>query len=233
MSWDVSGRYGRDKIDYHVTNTINASLGPQSPTSFYSGSWIQEEEGINSDFVYQLDAGLENPINVSFGAEWRREKFELRAGEYASYVVGPLSDLPAGANSYPGPSPEQAGSWARDSVAGYLDLDADITDRLNLTGAVRYEHFSDFGSTWNYKFSGRYEMNDWLSFRAAVSSGFPRARRHLRVPDLRANVFGDARARSQGRRPVPMRGAEPQSDREVTCAGSVGHAGAAPRGTSA
>ena len=172
LSWDVSGRYGRDKIDYHVTNTINASLGPQSPTSFYSGSWIQEEEGVNGDFGYQLDAGLAKPINVSFGAEWRREKFELRAGEYASYVVGPLSDLPPGASSYPGPSPQQAGSWARDSVAGYLDLDADITDRLNLTGAVRYEHFSDFGSTWNYKFSGRYEVNDWLSVRGAVSSGF-------------------------------------------------------------
>ena len=172
LSWDVSGRYGHDKIDYHVTNTINASLGPQSPTSFYSGSWIQEEEGVNGDFVYQLDAGLAKPVNVSFGAEWRREKFELRAGEYASYVVGPLSDLPPGANSYPGPSPEQAGSWARDSVAGYLDVDADITDRLNLTAAVRYEHFSDFGSTWNYKFSGRYELTDWLSLRGAVSSGF-------------------------------------------------------------
>lgn len=172
LSWDVSGRYGHDKIDYHVTNTINASLGPQSPTSFYSGSWIQEEEGVNGDFVYQLDAGLAKPVNVSFGAEWRREKFELRAGEYASYVVGPLSDLPPGANSYPGPSPEQAGSRARDSVAGYLDVDADITDRLNLTAAVRYEHFSDFGSTWNYKFSGRYELTDWLSLRGAVSSGF-------------------------------------------------------------
>jgi iron complex outermembrane receptor protein len=172
FSWDVGARYGRNRIDYRVENSINASLGPLSPTEFYAGSWIQEEEGINADFVYLWDIGIATPLNVSFGAEWRREAFELRAGELASYVIGPLSDLVPGSNSYPGPSPEQAGRWGRNSYAAYLDLDADITERLNLGVATRYEHFGDFGDTWNFKLSGRYGLTSWLNLRGAVSSGF-------------------------------------------------------------
>lgn len=172
LSVDLSGRYGRDKISYDVMNSINASLGPLSPTDFKTGTWIQTEQSANADFTYLWDLGFATPVNVSFGGEWRREQFQLRVGDEAAYAVGPFSDLIPGANSYPSPTPDQAGRWDRDSAAGYLDLDIDFTDRLNLGLAGRYEHFSDFGSTWNYKISSRYKLADWLNVRAAYSTGF-------------------------------------------------------------
>lgn len=172
LTVDLSGRYGRDQIDYDVQNSINASLGPLSPTSFKAGSWIQTEQSANADFNYLWNVGLTTPINVSFGAEWRREEFQLRVGDEAAYAVGPFSDLVPGSNSYPSPTPDQAGRWDRDSAAAYLDLDIDLTNRLNLGLAGRYEHYSDFGGTWNYKVSGRYKLTDWLNVRAAYSTGF-------------------------------------------------------------
>ncbi|MDB5714482.1 MAG: TonB-dependent receptor [Sphingomonadales bacterium] len=169
---DISGRYGRDRIDYDVRNSINASLGPLSPTDFKTGTWIQTEQSANADFNYLLDAGLATPINISFGGEWRREEFQLRAGDEAAYAVGPFSDLIPGANSYPSPTPDQTGRWDRESAAAYLDVDVDFTDRFNVDVAGRYEHYSDFGSTWNYKISSRYKLTDWLNVRGGYSTGF-------------------------------------------------------------
>ncbi|MFA5495000.1 MAG: TonB-dependent receptor [Porticoccaceae bacterium] len=172
ISWDFSGRVARNQIEYSVANSINASLGPLSPTSFDAGEWIQSEQGVNADFGYLWDLGLATPVNVSFGGEWRREVFELKAGELASYAVGPFSDQVPGSNSYPGPSPAQAGEWDRESHAVYVDIDTDVTDRFNFGVAGRYENFSDFGDTWNFKISGRYGLTDWLNLRAAASTGF-------------------------------------------------------------
>lgn len=172
LTADISGRYGRDSIRYDVQNTINPSLGPLTPTNFYAGTWIQSEQSANADFNYLWNAGLSSPINISFGAEARREKFTLRAGEYASYAVGPLSDLTSGSHTYPGPTPSQAGSWDRGSVASYVDVDADLTKRLNVSFAGRFEHFEDFGSSWTYKAAARYSLTDWLNLRGSVSTGF-------------------------------------------------------------
>jgi iron complex outermembrane receptor protein len=172
LSWDLSGRYGRNRIDYNIRNTINASLGPVSPTSFNAGAQIQTEYAINTDFTWLVDAGLFRPISVSFGGEWRRERYEIRAGDEAAYVIGPLNDLPSGSNGFPSPTPDQAGRWSRDSRAAYADVDIDLTERLNLSGALRFEDFDGFGSTWNYKLATRFKATSWLNLRGALSTGF-------------------------------------------------------------
>ena len=172
LNWDVSGRYGRNRIGYEIWDTINASLGPDSPTSFNAGSQIQTEFAANADFTWLFDAGLFRPISISFGGEWRKERYQIKAGDEAAYIVGPLSDLPPGSNGFPSPTPDQAGKWSRNSRAAYLDIDIDFTERFNVGGALRFEDCDDFGSTWNYKFSGRYKATPWLSLRGAVSSGF-------------------------------------------------------------
>ena len=172
LTWDVSGRYGRNRIRYGISNTINATLGPDSPTAFDAGSQIQTEYAANADFTWLVDAGLFRLISVSFGGEWRRERYQIKVGDEAAYAIGPLDDLPPGSNGFPSPTPDQAGRWSRDSRAAYLDVDVDITERLNLGGALRFEDFDDFGSTWNYKFSGRYDILRWFSVRGAFSTGF-------------------------------------------------------------
>jgi len=172
LSWDLSGRYGRNSIRYSLTNSFNPTLGPDSPTSFHPGSQMQSEAGFNADFVYLLEAGLLQPISVAFGAEYRRETFTLKAGDPASYETGPLRDLVPGSVAYPGVTPSQAGKWGRWSNAQYLDVDADISQKLNLSAAVRHENFDGVGSTFNYKFASRWKVGSFLNLRGTISTGF-------------------------------------------------------------
>jgi iron complex outermembrane receptor protein len=168
LHWDLSGRYGRSHVRFNVDDTLNLALGPLTPTTFESGSQTQTETGVNLDFNY-LPV---REVNVAFGTEFRTEQFQLNAGDPASYQIGPFADLQIGANGYPGASPADAGKWSRNSKAAYLDVDVDPTSTLNLSGAVRYENYSDFGGTTNYKFSGLYQAFDFLSVRGTISTGF-------------------------------------------------------------
>jgi len=172
LTWDVSGSFGRSKIDYRLDDTINASLGPLSPTSFDAGSRQQTDTSANVDFVYRWHTVFPEPVNIGFGAEYRREEFEIGAGEPAAYEVGPFSDLASGSNGFPGASPLQAGAWSRTNSAFYVDVDADVTDRWNVAIAGRFEDYSTFGSTTNGKLSTRFTVTDWLNLRAAASTGF-------------------------------------------------------------
>ena len=90
LRWDVSASYGRNAIDYSLKNSINASLGPASPTAFDLGRLTQTEKNANADFNYEWDvAALSQPVNVAFGGEFRQETYQVRAGDPASYAVGP------------------------------------------------------------------------------------------------------------------------------------------------
>ncbi|MAA87814.1 MAG: TonB-dependent receptor [Haliea sp.] len=175
LTWDGSVSYGRNTIDYYIGNTINGSLGPASPTSFYAGSLIQSETNLNLDFVYSWELGaLSGPANLAFGAERRREAYEIEAGELASYEVGPgaIDGLPSGSNGFPGYSADQADTYDQESYAVYVDLEAPMTEQLTLGVALRYEDFSEFGDTTDGKFSLRYEFTDGLAFRATAATGF-------------------------------------------------------------
>jgi iron complex outermembrane receptor protein len=191
LTWDLSGSFGRSKIDYQLDDTINASLGPLSPTSFDAGSRQQTDTSANLDFVYKWQTVLAEPVNVGFGAELRREEFEITAGEPGSYEVGPLADLASGSNGFPGASPLQAGSWSRNNRAVYVDVDADLTSRWNIDVAGRFEDYSTFGSTTNGKLSTRFTLTDWLNVRGAVSTGF-RAPTPGQANLVNTNQFPDA-----------------------------------------
>ncbi|MDX2234070.1 MAG: TonB-dependent receptor [Hyphomonadaceae bacterium] len=183
LNYDVSFTYGQNDIDFFIKNTINASLGPNTPTSFNPGGYGQTDMNFNIDFSYGLDLGLASPLNVAFGAEHREEKFEIRAGDLASYQLGPLAApsaaFPAGqgfsssSNGFGGFTPEIAGESTQENYAVYLDLEADVTDKLVLQGAIRYEDFYDsYGSTTNYKVGALYRLTPSLTLRSTWSTGF-------------------------------------------------------------
>ena len=172
LTVDLSGRHGRNSIDYRLRNTINASLGPLSPTRFNAGEVVSSEDAANADFAYLFDAGLAKPVSVAFGGEYRSERFKSIPGDVASYQVGPLADLPSGSYGFPGLDPASAVDAARRSEAAYLDVEADLTGRLTVGVAGRYEHFSDFGPNFSYKLSGRYQVAGPLAVRATYSTGF-------------------------------------------------------------
>lgn len=175
LSWDLSAGFGRNEINYYMRESINASFGPDSPTSFDDGSLIQQEFNLNADFVLPVEIeGLSEPMSIAFGAERRHEKFKIKAGDFYSYAVGPAAQygVPSGSSGFPGYSPEQEGSWGRTSHAGYLDLEISPTEKLTLGAAGRLEDYADFGTNFSWKLSGRYEVMEGFALRGTLSTGF-------------------------------------------------------------
>jgi len=175
--YDVSGSVGRNKSTYTLANTVNPSLGANQPldNSFEAGSYTQLEKAFNADLSKSVEVdGLDEPINVAAGLEWREESFEITSGEQASWEQGPLATqgFSVGSHGFAGFSPESQGTNTRRSIGAYLDVEAFVTDELLLGVALRYEDFSSFGNTVNYKLTAQYTLTDELSFRASHSTGF-------------------------------------------------------------
>lgn len=174
VSYDISGSVGRSESSFNLKNTLNPSLGLDTPTEFETGKYIQLEKTFNFDLVKSWDAGLEEPINVAGGLEWREESFEIVAGEEASWKAGPYADqgFNIGSHGFKGFGPESAGVNTRRSVAAYVDVEAYVSEDLLLGGALRYEDYSTFGNTTNYKLTAQYSVSDEFSLRASTSTGF-------------------------------------------------------------
>jgi iron complex outermembrane receptor protein len=174
FSYDLSAAVGRSRIAYTLNESLNASLGPASPTSFYLGQLEQREFNLNADFVYRLPVGTAQPVNIAFGAERRRETYQVSAGDPASYAVGAgaATGLAPNSNGFPGFSPSLAGTFEQTSYAGYLDLEWQPIEMVTLGAAGRYEDFSEFGDTFNYKLSARFEPINGVAARGTYSTGF-------------------------------------------------------------
>jgi len=180
---DLNLVYGRNEIAFRVENSINGSLVPGSPTSFDAGGVAYDQFVLGLDFVRRYDIGLFEPLNVAFGAEARREHYEIFAGELASYQFRPgRPGAGAGSQGFIGFRPSNEVDENRNSFGLYLDLDAQVTERFNVNGAVRFEDFSDFGNTTTGKIAGRYDFTDSFALRGAVSTGF-------RAPSLQQSHF--------------------------------------------
>lgn len=88
MSYDFSGRWGESTIKYRIFNTLNHSLGPETPTSFRPGDLVSDESAFNADFVTPVDVGFASDLNVAFGLEYRDEGYELVEGGLKSHEAG-------------------------------------------------------------------------------------------------------------------------------------------------
>lgn len=172
LYFDVSAQRGSNRTDFFIRNTINASLGPDTPRDFAPGGQKQTETLFNLNFVYTADVGLYSDLNIAFGAEYREEEFDLFAGDPASFELGVLADqgFSSSSNGFGGfPANTSA---KQDSTAVYIDLEADITERLTVQTAVRAEDFSEFGNTTDFKLAGIYHVTDDFRVRGAFSTGF-------------------------------------------------------------
>ena len=171
LTWDASAGYGAHESDFFFRNTVNASLGPDTPRDFDPGLYRQEDVNLNLDVSYPVS----DRVNVAAGAEWRDESFETGAGGRPSWEVGPYAAqgfIPA-SNGFPGFPDYTAGVWTRNNVAAYGDLEMQGLDgRWSAGAAVRVEHFDVFGNTTNGKLSFRYALDDAVSVRGGVSTGF-------------------------------------------------------------
>ena len=197
-SFDLSTSYGRDHVSLGAVGTLNPSLGPSSPNSFFMGKQIQDLWVNNLELTRSYEIGLARPVDLAVGVEYRWERFQNRAGEPDSYRDGGYvipSDGTAFGNAYggrtpspglvsfTGTSPADETSLSRNNLAAYVDLSTDVTHGWFVGVAGRFEHYDDSaGDTVSGKFSTRYEILPGLAIRGGVNTGF-------RAPSLAQTGF--------------------------------------------
>ncbi|MDP7591356.1 MAG: TonB-dependent receptor [Litorilituus sp.] len=172
--YDVSASVGRNQSSYVIYDTLNASLGPETPRDFEPGKHTQLEKSFNVDFSKDIDVDSIDALLIAGGYEWHSESFEVTAGDVESFTAGPYTEqgFGIGSNGFPGFKPSAAGVFSRQNYAVYVDVEAQITDSLLLGTALRYEDYSSFGDDINYKLTAQYDITDELSIRGSLSTGF-------------------------------------------------------------
>jgi iron complex outermembrane receptor protein len=174
--------FGSNEVKYNVKNTLNPSLGPTSPHEFYAGKMLYNQSVANADFNRDFDIGTAGPLNVAFGAEARREGYKIGEGEAGSYIRGSFTTLALGSRGFSGFRPDNVVDVHRTNVGAYIAIEDKVTSALTLSGALRQEHYSDFGNNTSGKLSFRYEVTPELAFRGSAESGF-------RAPALQQQYF--------------------------------------------
>ncbi len=175
---DSSLVYGKNKIQFTIENTLNRSLGAASKTEFDAGGFEYDQLVLNFSGVRQFEIGaLASPLNVALGLEARRESYAIFAGEPDSYRNGGVllangTPTQSGAQVFPGFRPSNEVDQDRTAVGAYLDLEANLTEKLLGSVAVRAEDYSDFGSNVTGKLALRYDFTDAFALRAAAQTGF-------------------------------------------------------------
>jgi iron complex outermembrane receptor protein len=190
-SMDLNATHGRNRMDYVIGSTLNASLANAdlmaggrgiSPTSFDAGGFSFTQDTIGLDVTRYFPDAIEG-VNVAFGAESRREAYSIRAGERGSWddYDGPGGGN-AGSQGFPGFRPEDVIDRSRHAAGAYVDVETQITEKFLLAAAARFEHYSDFGNAQIGKLASSYKINDGLLLRGSVSGGF-------RAPSLQQQYF--------------------------------------------
>ncbi len=189
---DLSLSYGRNTIDFRTLDSANYAYGAATPRNFYDGALSYDQYVVGLDVTRKFD--VFQSLNVAFGIEGRREGYKITAGEQASYDNPPagtvtgipagtaLALVPPGAQGFGGFAPRNATERSRRNGSIYLDLEAQVTDKLLFGIAGRAEDYSDFGTTATGKVSARYDFADWIALRGTASTGF-------RAPSLQQQYF--------------------------------------------
>ena len=179
---DYSLTWGENTLDYATLNSVNLSYGASSPTSFYDGRLKYDQTVFNADLSHPFEVGLSSPLTLAVGLEARHETYKISQGDVASYALGSDHTKSAGAQGFIGFQPDNAVDRSRDNVGVYVDAGGNFTDKFSYDAALRYEHYSDFGSNTSGKLALRYDFTPAFALRGSLSSGF-------RAPSLQQQYF--------------------------------------------
>ncbi|TAE26682.1 MAG: TonB-dependent receptor [Cytophagales bacterium] len=168
-SWgvDVANTYGSNRFAYGVENTLNVSLGAQSPTSFDAGGFLLRQNVTGVHFTRDF----QRSIHIAAGTEFRAENYRIFAGEEASYKSYDPSRAP-GSQGFPGFQPANAINRYRTNLGVYADIETDVTPTFMVGTAARFEYYNDFGPTLNWKLSSWFKATDKVLLRGTISTGF-------------------------------------------------------------
>lgn len=171
---DFSNTYGRNTFDFTITNSVNYTqtfVNTNWQREFDAGGLKFSQNTLNADLSRKFD--VKQGLNVAFGAEYRMDQFGIRAGEEASYRnYNTAAGVAAGAQVFAGFLPSNEGNNNRSNISLYADLEQDFSKKFMVAGALRFENYSDFGSTLNYKLATRYKISENFTIRASTSTGF-------------------------------------------------------------
>lgn len=193
-AWDLSTIFGGNQIEYGTHNTLNATLGAASPTSFYNGGYENTQWVTDLTFTGSVDLGWRAPLNLALGASYRQDTYEITAGELGSYQFGPERVLDGpninaqpviGSQGFVGIQPIDEVDVDRDNIGLFIEASTDLTADWLITAAGRFENYSDFGETWTGQVATRYAFTDSFAFRASVSNGF-------HAPSLAQQFYGSS-----------------------------------------
>jgi iron complex outermembrane recepter protein len=236
-SLDLSNNMGRNSLGYRVDNSLNTSAGAATPTSFNCGGFGYSQNIMNFD-ASKLYKVFER-TNIAFGGEFRSERYEIFAGEEASYknyglksqvvidtligknAAGNVTKTPyfanktvdilgkaGGAQVFPGFRPENITDQTRTASSAYLDVETDFSKDFMVGVAMRFEDYSDFGRTLNYKIASRYKLGKAFSVRAATSTGFRAPSQQQKYFSATSTLFQDGVPVEVGTFPNNSRAAE-------------------------
>lgn len=187
---DFNNTYGKNNFHYFIKGSNNASMQDASPTDFDAGGHFLSQNTTGLDFSKYFE-DIASGMNIAFGMEYRTENFGIFAGEVASYglydengvpITNPAiqvvatdsndEELPGGSQGFPGYSPDNEVDRNRSNFGIYFDTELNVSEAFMLAAAIRFEDYSDFGNTFNFKLAGRVKASDALNIRGSISTGF-------------------------------------------------------------
>ncbi|MGO4380019.1 TonB-dependent receptor plug domain-containing protein [Pseudoduganella sp. RAF19] len=192
-NFDISVNHGHSELGFHEANTINVSYWyePKPGGGIYADSPLSADTGKLKFNQTTFNADLKGPVKlggadlfVATGFEYRRDNYQIEAGDPVSYQYGRSNNpaivikdqtggvAAAGTQGFPGYTPATAVDDGRHNTAVYLDVEHRPFNELLIAGAVRYEHYSDFGNTTTGKVSARWDPSEQFGFRGSFSTGF-------------------------------------------------------------
>lgn len=167
--WDLSSTYGRNTVGYDVLTTQDGA--GNAGASFDAGRVKYGQSTTNFDLSRTLDFFEE--VRVATGAELRGESYGIAGGTGPVNIVG-----------FAGFGPAQVVDRSRSNVAGYADVETDLTQQLMLGVAGRVEHFSDVGTLGDARLSLRFAPVQKLALRGSLSSS-------RRAPSLAQSYYSN------------------------------------------
>ena len=185
--WDLSNAFGNNNFHYYGDGTFNASnIGNISQTHFDDGGFNFLQNTSNLDISKQFGKVNQGGIKVAYGGELRFEEYSIFKGEinsYKAFVTEGFEQAP-GAQGFPGFSPDDKIKANRIVTGAYTDLEYTPSEALLITGAIRAENYSDFGSVATFKTSARLKVSNNFNFRGSFSTGY-------RAPSLQQKYFSN------------------------------------------
>jgi iron complex outermembrane recepter protein len=194
---DASLTHGRNSFQFNIENSLNASLGTLSPTTFNAGTLSASQTLGDLDLQRKIETSVVKSMSLVFGTEVRSENYKIEAGDPASYQFGGPSgpvrgadgSIPAaGAQVFPGFQPDNEVDRNRNNVGVYAGIESEIIKGLNVDIGGRYENYTDFGNSFTGKAATRIPLGSMLAVRGAASTGF-------RAPSLQQLWFNNISTR--------------------------------------